>query len=520
MNNAVIIGVDAGTSMIKAVAFDHQGTVLATASHPNPYVSHANGHVEQDMLETWQVTADVISSLVEGNPEIRDRVIGLGITAQGDGTWLVDRDGVPVGPALLWLDSRASEIAQAISEGPDYDTLFSLTGTGVNACQQSCQLRWLQQHEPERVALAASAFHAKDWLYYCLTGVRAADPSEAVFTFGNFRTRNYEQEVLRILKLESLQHLLPPIVDGLEDAYPLTQDAAKRCGLPMGIPVTLGYVDVMCTALGGGLYDGHCTQSGCSIVGTTGMHIRLLPDAKAVRLSEEKTGYIMCFPEKGMLAQMQSNMSATLNIDWILDMVITVCNDLGVTLDRQALLKLIDDHPPANAECVLFHPYISNAGERGPFLDPKARASFSGLDIHHSYYHLFLAVLEGLAFATWDCYRAMGDLPNEVRITGGAAHSQRFISLLASVLNRPIRRIDQQEAGAAGVAMMVAVKVGLYNDMASAAESWVKPRLLSSVQPDASLVHVYQSKRDLYLQTRTYFSPVWAAFGHQKRSPS
>lgn len=129
-------------------------------------------------------------------------------------------------------------------------------------------------------------------------------------------------------------------------------------------------------------------------------------------------------------------------------------------------------------------------------------------------------MLEGLAFATWDCYRAMGDLPNEVRITGGAAHSQRFISLLASVLNRPIRRIDQQEAGAAGVAMMVAVKVGLYNDMASAAESWVKPRLLSSVQPDASLVHVYQSKRDLYLQTRTYFSPVWAAFGHQKRSPS
>jgi erythritol kinase len=158
---------------------------------------------------------------------------------------------------------------------------------------------------------------------------------------------------------------------------------------------------------------------------------------------------------------------------------------------------------------VLFHPFISEAGERGPFVAHEACAQFFGLRSHHRYWDLMRAVMEGLAFAARDCYAAMGSLPRDVRITGGAARSRALCAILAAALDCNIRVCSRGEAGAAGAAMIAAVAIGCYPDMASCAQEWVRPHLKEAQEPDPALAARYGRLFPAYLDARLASRPVW-----------
>ncbi len=155
----------------------------------------------------------------------------------------------------LWLDARAAAEAADIERSAGIDTIYRTTGTGVSLCQMRAQLPWMRKHAADLLARAATAFHCKDWLYLNLTGQRATDPTEGVLTFGDYKTRCYSDDVVAALGLEDLRRLLPPIVDGARQTCPLSPAAAAAVGLPAGLPVALGYIDIACSGLGAGLYD-------------------------------------------------------------------------------------------------------------------------------------------------------------------------------------------------------------------------------------------------------------------------
>ena len=505
----VIIGIDAGTSLIKAVAFTLAGEQLADVSRPNAYSSAPGGHVEQDMARTWSDTIAVIRALATSVPDLSARIAAIAVTGQGDGTWLIDDDGRPVAPALLWLDSRAGRLVEEIRSSERNAPLYRRTGSGLNACQQGPQLAWLQAHMPEAIARATTAFHCKDWLYFLLTGERATDPSEATFSCGDFRKRGFDAETAGLIGIADLTRLFPPVVDGAVMTHPLTAAAAIEIGLPAGVPVCLGYVDVICNALGAGLYD-PSPDVGCTIIGSTGMHMRLVPSADAVTLNREATGYTMPFPVPGHYAQMQSNMAATLNIDWMLDLACDLLAAEGVTRTRTELILRLDDQVlRARPGEVLFHPFISDAGERGPFVSHEASAQFFGLRSRHRYGDLMRGVMEGLAFAARDCYAAIGALPRDVRITGGAAKSRALGAILGAALDREVRICSRAEAGAAGAAMIAAVAIDAHPDMRACAEQWVTPHLSAPQSPDATLAKRYASIFPTYLDARLASRPVW-----------
>jgi erythritol kinase len=508
MRPDLLIGIDAGTSVIKAVAFSLDGAEIASAARPNIYVNLPGGGVEQDMARTWDDTAQVLVLLAEKVPSLAARAVALAVTGQGDGTWLMDREGKPVCPAWLWLDSRAASIAEEFMAHPQYEAHYRRTGTGINACQQSTHLVWMKRHTPDILARAASAHHCKDWLYFKLTGERVTDPSEAIYTFGRYMDRVMEPLVLDCLGAPELKRLLPPIVDGSLVAHPLSASAARQTGLPQGLPVSLGYLDVICSGVGGGLYDPHGT-AGCTIVGSTGMHMRMRK-AEAVELNAERSGYTMCFPAPGMVAQMQSNMASTLNIDWLLDLALGILKDQGIVRERKDLLKGLDDKVLAAAPGrLLYHPYISQAGERGPFLEPHARATFTGLEQGMGFDQMMRGIFEGLCLAARDCYMAMGGPPQEVRITGGAARSTALKLMLASALNAKVRTVARAEAGAAGAVMMAAVQQKIFPGMAEAAARWVDPELGDPTLPDASLVKMFDATYPLYREARDTLRPIW-----------
>ncbi|WP_237477136.1 FGGY-family carbohydrate kinase [Lichenibacterium dinghuense] len=511
MTRDLVVGVDAGTSVIKSIAFTLAGEQVGVCARPNRYATVEGAGAEQDMAATWADAAATLRGLAAEVPDLASRVAAIGVTAQGDGTWLVDAEGEPAGPALIWLDARAAGVNEALRASPAGRRHFESTGSGLAACQMGPQLLWLERHRPDVMARAATAFHLKDWLYFKLTGIRAADPSEGVHSFGDFRTMDYAPALLDELGLGARRGLLPPVVDGAGRAGRMSRAAAAEVGLGEGLPIVLGPIDIVATGLGAGLYDPE-RDTGCTIVGSTGMHMRIARSAAAVRLNRESTGYTLAFPVPGTFAQLQSNMASTLNIDWLVDLARGVLRQHGVEKSRTDIFLDLDDHVlRAEAGAILYHPYISEAGERGPFVDAAARAAFHGLSARHSFNDLMRAVYEGLGFAARDCYAAMGSVPSEVRVTGGAARSKALRMILGAALGTRIRTSTREEAGAAGAAMVAAVSTGLVPDMESCIARWVDPTLGDAQEPDAALAHRYDRLFPAYVAARQAAPPVWRA---------
>ena len=267
----ILIGMDAGTSMIKCAAFSTSGELLAGRSRTNRYDTSPDGAAVQSLPDTRDALIETLSELAGDLGTDRARVRAAAITAQGDGTWLVDENDEALHEGWLWLDSRAAGIAAEIERSARFAAVFATTGTSINASQMRSQMLWMERHQPEILDAAATAYHCKDYLYACLTGARATDPSEGLLSFGDFLRRKYSPDVLRLLDLDGRSHLLPDIVDGYREAHPLVDSVARATGLPAGLPITLGYVDVICSALGGGLYDAGAA-SAMTLTGTTGIH--------------------------------------------------------------------------------------------------------------------------------------------------------------------------------------------------------------------------------------------------------
>lgn len=506
----LLIGIDAGTSVIKAVAFTLEGEQLADCSIPNIYARHSDGGVEQDMQLTWTNTLDTLKGLIEKVPHLAARCAAIAVTGQGDGTWLIDSQGEPVGGGLLWLDARAGDLVDKWRAGPDERQRFEITGTGFAACQQAAQLLWLKEHSNDRIVQSNTAFHCKDWLYMKLTGERVTDTSEGCFTFGDFRTRQYSPELLDLLELKDCESLLPPMLNGIEQHHPLSESASELSGLLEGTPVVLGFLDVICTGLGAGLYDKH-QSVGCTIVGSTGIHMRLVHAASDVVLNEHCTGFTMAMPMANTYAQVQSNMSCTLNIDWLLDVAIDLLASQGVRKTRSELLGSLDawiDNDSHRGQ-LLYQPYISDAGERGPFIDASARASFIGLNSDHRFGNMMSAVVQGLALAARDCYNAMGTTPNEIRLTGGAARSRALRGMFANTLGANLRTCARAEAGAAGAAMMAAVSIGHYKTMDDCVNQWVAPHLSELEDYNSEEKHAMDNIFTNYQLSQKALSETW-----------
>ena len=508
MTNEVFVSIDSGTSVVKAVVLDADCKQVAIATVPNTYSRLPGNGAEQDMASTWANCVKVLVEVAGKVPDIGKRIVAISVTGQGDGTWLVDKTGEPVGDALLWLDVRSADVVREAKDSGALEQIYLHTGCGLNACNQSAQLAWLIREEPGRVAAAETAMHCKDWLYYKMTGERFTDRSEGLFTFGDIRSGEYCDEILELLGLSDFRRLLPPMIDGSVVSHPLGRQAAEQTGLPEGVPVSLGSVDVICSALGGGIYAPN-ESVGLSIIGSTGMHMRFVEDAKNFELPSEPSGYTVVpggFPND--LMRMQSNMSATLNIDWLARTLSETAALFGATVSKASAIAKLDEIAAQADTNIIYHPYIQ-AGERGPFLNPDAKAQFAGLDVNDGVADLARAVFNGLAFACRHCYESAGGLPGELRLCGGGSRSRTLRQALANVLGVQVRASTQEETSAVGTAMMAAVASGHFPDMAAACRQWPDKQLGKAQTPQDNMRAHNDEMYEAYKTGAVQAAPVW-----------
>lgn len=488
---SVVIGVDAGTTNIKAAAFTAEGDEVAGEAVSNPVSNPKPEFAEQDMETTWEKTAEVIRGTVDGLDDAHD-IRGLGVTGQGDGCWLVDGDGNPVRDAILWSDGRAASIVDEWEESGVGDTVREITGTDMFPGAALPILQWLATNEPEAINDAETVFFCKDWLKFNLTGKRRMDYSAASLPFLDIETLDYSDRVLEFVDAEGLGELRPPIAPATEIIGTVTPDAAAQTGLPPDTPIISGVVDIAAGAIGSG-----AVRSGdsSSVVGTTAVSQTTMtgpPDDPKGR------GFTFAVMEEFYLRVMAS-MAGTPNIDWAYE---NIANGQGFAEVESEIASI-----PVGSDGLLYHPYLSASGERNPFLKTSARAQFIGFSPEHTRNHMMRAVYEGVALAMRDSFEHIDVDTDRVAMSGGGARSDFWCQIFADCLGTPIVLPEGDELGAKGVAMLTGVAVGEYNDLESAVE--IATSYTDRFEPDPENVPKYDEWYEFFRSAYEDMFDVW-----------
>ncbi len=476
----MILGIDLGTSMVKATAFDLAGRCLGSASRRTVMNHLGEGRVEQDYELLVGQVGEVVREVVAetGLPQV------IGITGQSDGLWLVDETGHATGPAVSWLDDRGNPYLQGWIDSGAFEAVFRRNGNAIFPGSHAPLLAAMAAADPAALARAHTATYLKDAILQRLTGVRVTDASDTSLPFLDTTTRDYDPEIFRLLGLEAQRRLLAPVVP--PRTYPMTAAGAALTGLPEGTPVHAGPFDLPACAIGGGVRD---VGDGLIIVGTT-LACEVLVDR--VRTDGPPVGMTLCLPEEGRWIRAMPATVGTASLDWILGIIGAKASDV----DR----LLTQSRPGANGATAL--PYFSATGERAPFVDVNARGLLSGLNTSTTPADLVRAVCESVAYAARHCMEAAG-LTGRLFVCGGGSNSALWSQMIADVLQIPLHISPRPEVGARGAAMTAMRAQGIAFD----ARAWTRPE--GVIAPNPAMAAHYEAGFARYRDTLAAVRPLW-----------
>lgn len=484
------IGIDAGTSVIKSVAFADDGLELAVARRPTTVLHPQEGFSEQRMDEVWQAVVDTVCSV---RAQIDEQIRGIASTAQGDGAWLVDERGNPAGNAILWNDGRSAAIVERWRAQGLIERSARISGSVTYPGLPNAIFAWLSANEPDLLERARWLLTCNAWVHSRLTGRFVADLSDASNPFGDVCRGNYSESVLALYGMESYAHLLPPIVRKESACAGLSPEAADRLGLAAGIPVVMAPYDIASTAIGCGAV--RAGQS-CVILGTT-VCTETLVDA--LDLSSSPAGTTIALDD-GLFLRAMPTLTGCEALDWA-----------AYILGADSLGKFGEIAAQAEPGCggVVFLPYLSPAGERSPFLDPAARGSYHGVSLLTGRAQLARAVYEGLSFVIRECLEAATPMaPDEIHVCGGGARSELWCQTIADVTGSTVTRTADAETGARGAYLFALAATGRIASLGEGVRSLspAKTTFLPSEQRAGFYASRYAVFRDLRDMARKQWS--------------
>ena len=439
-----LIGLDVGTSGVKAIAISPDGEVLATADEGYPLSTPRPGWSEQDPEDWWRAAQACLARLPDGP---------VGLSGQMHGLVTLGADEQVLRPAILWNDQRTATECAEIEARIGLDRLIALTGNRALTGFTAPKLLWLRAHEPETYARIRHVLLPKDYVRLRMTGEHAIDAADASGTLlFDVAGRRWSEEVCNALEIPA--EWLPPSFESTEIAGAGDQ-AAAALGVGIAAP---GPVSV--------------------VLGTSGVVFAALP---AYAPDLEARVHVFCHAVPDTWHAMGVMLSAAGSAAWL----------------REALgadLRTLDDEAARwepGAEGLLFAPYL--AGERTPHADPNARGAFTGLSLRHDRGALWRAMLEGVAYGLRDSLellRALGVDPQVGRVSGGGARSELWLRIVASVLGLPLERTVSEQGSAFGAALLAGVRAGEFTDAADAVARCVHVR--DRIDPDPAWADAYE----------------------------
>lgn len=436
MKRPISLGIDLGTSELKAILLEESGQVVAHAGARLSVSRRHSGWSEQHPEDWWQACLQVLDQLRLEQPEAFARIGCIGLSGQMHGAVLLGDDDRVLYPAMLWDDSRAVACAEALAR--DYPDFAEITGSVPMAGLTAPKLLWLQHHEPQVFSAIDCVLSPKDYLRLRLSGERLSDVSDAAGTLWlDVARRTWFEPMLRATGL-SLSHM-PGLVEGGAPGSVLDSRAAIRLGLPAGLVIAGGGGDNPVAAVGIGAIN---AGDGFITLGTSAA-IVAITDHAASNPASAVHSFCHALPERWY------TMGAMLAGASCLRWVTRLC---GVA-DEQTLLEHVQAAVPLEQTIArslpLFLPYL--AGERTPHNDPLLRGGFMNLGHDCTPAMLGYAVMEGVGFGLLDALHAVQSAGASVEacaLVGGGARSAYWAQLLANILERDIYTLHGSELSA------------------------------------------------------------------------
>ncbi len=479
------LGIDVGTSAVKAVLVDDSGAVVEIASAP---LSVSRPHAlwsEQDPTDWWAATNSAVSDL---DLTRRHAVKAIGLSGQMHGATLLDADGQALRPAILWNDGRSAAQCAALEASiPD---LGQITGNRAMPGFTAPKLQWVRENEPDVFAKVKTVLLPKDYVRLRMTGELASDMSDSAGTLWmDVAARDWSDTMLQATGLDRSH--MPKLFEGSEFTGELRAELAEAWGMGR-VPVVAGGGDNAAGAVGVGV-----VRAGDAFLslGTSG--VLFLANAQ---YSPNPAGGVhsFCHALPNKWHQMSVILSAASCVDWAVKLT-------GMK-DAASMFAMIEARG-LSTDTEIFLPYLS--GERTPHNDPQAKGVVFGITHETGATSLGQAVLEGVAFAFRDGMDALTDSGatlDSITVIGGGARSNYWGKILASALGRPLVYRDGGEVGPAYGAARLAI---LALTKSSVEDVCTAPAILHVAEPDDRLVDTYSERlpkfRSLYQNLKSSF---------------
>lgn len=487
------IGIDLGTSSLKALLLNRSDEVVASASvalqvsQPQPLWR------EQQPADWWAACCEALDLLMAETLRLDippTSIAAIGLTGQMHGATLLDANGGVLRPAILWNDGRAFAECAALEAA--VPTARAITGNQMMPGFTAPKLLWLAHHEPAVFERVAKVLLPKDYLRYCLSGDYATDMSDAAGTLWlDVAKRDWSDTLLAATSL-SRDHM-PRLYEGTQITGALLPSLAQRWGLG-NIPIVSGASDNAAGAIGVGVAaPGQAMLS----LGTSGVYFAA---ADGFRANPQQAVHSFCHALPNTWHLMSVMLSAA------------ACLDFTTTLTRYANVAALLDAAQSEditARTPLFLPYLN--GERTPHNDPQASGVFFGLHGGSRADDLARATLEGVGLGLldgMDALEATGVRPDDITVIGGGSRSAYWVQMLADISGRTLTR---RSGGDIGPALGAARLARLAIEQAPLAEVCPVPSILSVHQPNAARHAFYSEQRRprfraLYTQLRPIFA--------------
>lgn len=484
------LGIDIGTSGVKAVLVDAAQTVVGSATAGLAVSRPRAGWSEQDPADWWSATQAALDELARDYPRQISAVSGIGLSGQMHGATLLDGEDRVLRPAILWNDGRSA------AECAELDARADFRGIGGNLVMPGFtapKLEWVRKHEAGIFARTAKVLLPKDYIRLMLTGAHVSDMSDAAGTLWlDVKARKWSEALLEACGLKLAQ--MPELVEGTDTSADLKAELASRWGMAKRPVVAGGAGDNAASACGiGAVAPGGAFLS----IGTSGV---LFVSTDRYRPNTKSAVHAFCHAIPDTWHQMGVILSATDSLNWLARM--TGLDAASLVDEAEAAAK-----DGAGPSPITFLPYLS--GERTPHNDAAARGAFAGLAQAQERADLTRAVLDGVAFAFRDCLDALlaaGTDVSRMTAVGGGARSRLWLSIMASVLERPVDLPDNGDYGAAfGAARLGMAAAGMPH-----AAIFGAPKIIETIEPDARLSDAYGERlrryRALYPSLKEVFS--------------
>jgi len=502
---SLMLGIDLGTSSVKALLLREDAQVERVASAPYTLHRSIDGTAEQDTNDWWHALRLCLGHLRAAGASL-NHISAIGLSGQMHGLITLDRAGQPLGTCHTWADTRSSAALAELAARVDTVRLSSITGSGPYTSATVSKMLWMRANDPERWRRTAYVLLPKDEMRRRLTGVLATDPSDASGTqLLDIGTRRWSDELLAALDLSP--GLLPPILESAAIAGTLSRDAAHALELSDGIPVVTGGGDAECAALGVGI-DGGPEHARTALI-SLGTAAQCFLAVNAPRIDPSGWLQTFCHVVPDHWHVMYPLLMGASALDWLSGLTSPPSK---VRVPAEALLDDARMSPPG-ACGLIFLPYVD--GMRVPVEVPTPQSAFVGLNARHSRADLARAVVEGIAISLDGGIRAAqanGLATERIRLAGGGARHAIWAQTLADVTGLPVERCIAHDASARGAALLAAQGVGARETVLRALEDSALVNEVSA--PVTELSPLYQRKaaitHDLLSTLRPAFRQIEA----------